>query len=99
MSQKPSALPIVLLAAMTTATLVGPLAFGVVLHGGARDTWPPDRPIEWWALGLTSALVVALMVGTILVSLATRKPRRPSPPPPPKPDGATGPRKGPNEEP
>ncbi|HEX8201061.1 MAG TPA: hypothetical protein VF590_11275 [Isosphaeraceae bacterium] len=65
-------LPFVLLGLMTVTTFGGPVAFGLVLGGGVRATWPPDRPVEWWALGLISGLVVALMIACIGVGLAHR---------------------------
>ena len=53
--------PYVLLVLMTLATLGGPLTFGIVLRGGARADWPPDRAVEWVMLAATSGLVLMLM--------------------------------------
>ena len=65
-------LPFVLLGLMTVATFGGPVAFGLVLAGGARASWPPDRPVEWWTLGVISGLVVALMAACIAVGLTPK---------------------------
>jgi hypothetical protein len=72
-------LPFVLLGLMTLATLGGPIAFGLVLNGGGRAAWPPDRPVEWWTLGGISALVLALMIACIGVGLANSTRRAASP--------------------
>ncbi|MBX6315210.1 MAG: hypothetical protein IRY99_20215, partial [Isosphaeraceae bacterium] len=56
-----SRLAFVLLGLLTVVAFGGPLAFGLVLRGGRRPDWPPDRPLEWWTLGGLSGLVVALM--------------------------------------
>ena len=54
-------LPWVVLGVMTLLTLGGPVAIGVVLRGGPRATWPPDRPVEWVAVLGISGMVLALM--------------------------------------
>lgn len=64
---------LVLLALMTLAALGGPVGFGVVLRGGPRPGWPPDRPVEWAALVGISGLVVALMVLGVAVALANQR--------------------------
>jgi hypothetical protein len=66
-------LPFVLLGLMTVATFGGPVAFGFVLGGGVRPVWPPDRPVEWWALGGISGLVLALMIACIAVGLSNKQ--------------------------
>lgn len=63
-------LPFVLLGLMTVAAFGGPVAFGLVLSGGPRPSWPPDRPVEWWTLGGISGLVFALMIACISIGLA-----------------------------
>ena len=69
--------PILLLILLTITTLVGPIAIGVALRGGARSTWPPDRPIEWGALGLVTVVFVVLMVSTMAAGLKDmRRPPR-----------------------
>jgi len=67
-------LPFVLLGLMTIASFGGPVAFGFVLGGGARRSWPPDRPIEWWTLGAVSGLVVILMAACIAIGLQNSSP-------------------------
>ncbi len=62
--------PIVLLTVMTVLTLAGPFGIWVVIRGGRRPEWPPDRPIEWWVLFATCGLVAALMVACIGIALA-----------------------------
>jgi|SRR5579864_205387 len=77
MSRRIASLPIVLLVLMTISTFCGPIAFGLVLRGGASPDWPPDRAIEWWALGLITALVLGLMVAAISTSvILERKAKR-----------------------
>ncbi len=66
-------LPFVLLGAMTLLTLGGPVAIGFVLRGGASPIWPPDRPVEWATLIVTSAAVAALMVACLSLALVNRR--------------------------
>ncbi len=73
----PSKAPLVLLALMTIATLVGPILIVRTIQGGPRPEWPPDRAVEWWTLGLVVALVAALMMACLTVGIWTR-PRKPS---------------------
>ena len=65
--------PFVLLALMTIASFGGPVAFGVVLRGGQRPTWPPDRAVEWAALGGITALVLALMIVGIAMMVRNQR--------------------------
>jgi hypothetical protein len=58
---------------MTLVTFGGPVAFGLVLRGGASPDWPPDRPIEWITLGLITLLVVGLMASAISLSVANQR--------------------------
>lgn len=67
---------LVLLALMTLAALGGPVGFGMVLRGGARPGWPPDRSVEWAALLGVSGLVLALMVLGIAIALANQRAAR-----------------------
>lgn len=73
MSARASYRPVLWLVLMTVATFGGPLVFGLVLRGGPSRRWPPDRPIEWWALWLTSGTVLALMIGTIAASVGLQR--------------------------
>lgn len=66
-------LPWVLLGAMTTLTLGGPVAIGAVLRGGARPNWPPDRPVEWAALWGISGSVAAIMLACIVLAVANNR--------------------------
>jgi hypothetical protein len=61
--------PFVLLGLLTAASFGGPLAIFLTLRGGARPTWPPDRPLEWWTFGLITGAVVVLMATCLLIGL------------------------------
>jgi hypothetical protein len=54
-------LPYILLGLMTLATFAGPFVIYASILGGDSGGWPPDRPVEWWVLGLVTASVVGLM--------------------------------------
>ena len=54
-------LPWALLGLMSFFSLVGPFLIFLVLKGGDREGWPPDRPVEWWAFGLITGLVMIWM--------------------------------------
>lgn len=44
----------ILFGMLSVLTFAGPLLIFIVGGGGARPTWPPDRPIEWQVfLGVT----------------------------------------------
>ena len=70
MAPRVSRLPYVLLGLMTLATFGGPVVIGLVLSGGPSGKWPPDRPVEWWTLGIVSGVVVVLMVACVGIGLA-----------------------------
>ena len=65
--------PYVLLGLMTLATFGGPVAIVATLRGGASREWPPDRAIEWWVFGLTTGLVVVLMLACLSLGLVHRR--------------------------
>jgi hypothetical protein len=65
--------PFVLLGLMTLATFGGPIAIVVSIRGGASREWPPDRAVEWWTFGLTTGLVVVLMMACIALGLVHRR--------------------------
>jgi Na+-driven multidrug efflux pump len=60
-------LPYFLLGAMTLVSFGGPFAVFLVMRGGLRPDWPPDRLIEWIVVGLVIALAVALFVACLSV--------------------------------
>lgn len=68
-----SRLAFILFGLMTIVTFGGPLAFGYVLRGGQSPGWPPDRPVEWIILGVTTGLVLGLMALSISVSVANQR--------------------------
>ncbi len=62
-----------LLVLMTMATFGGPLGIWVVLRGGDRPGWPPDRPVEWATLLGTSGLVLGLMILAVALSIGHQR--------------------------
>jgi len=62
-------LPYFLLGAMTLVSVGGPFAVYLVLRGGLRPDWPPDRLVEWIVIGLVIGLAVALFVACLTVGL------------------------------
>ncbi|CAN5733819.1 hypothetical protein BH23PLA1_BH23PLA1_07350 [soil metagenome] len=62
-------LPFVLLGLMTVVTFLGPFVILLVLRGGRRPVWPPDRPVEWVVFWGVSGVVAGLMVACLGVSL------------------------------
>ena len=65
--------PFVLLGLMTTFTIGGPFLIGLVLRGGAKPNWPPDRPVEWATLLGVSGAVLGLMLACLSLSFRTRQ--------------------------
>ena len=65
----PTWTPVVLLGLLSIATMGGPLLIFIVLWGGERTAWPPDRPVEWWTFGLTIATYLALLTVCLAVGL------------------------------
>lgn len=57
----------VLLGAMTLVSFGGPFLIAVLLGGGERSGWPPDRPIEWVGVGLVFILFLACFVACLSV--------------------------------
>jgi drug/metabolite transporter (DMT)-like permease len=68
----PPLLPLVLLGFLTIATLLGPFVIVLAIRGGPRPEWPPDRPVEWWTLGLVTTIVVALFTACVTAGLWAR---------------------------
>ena len=71
--------PYVLLGLLTLAAFGGPIPIVVTLRGGASRDWPPDRDIEWWTFGLTTGLVVVLMLACLSLGLVHRRRVAPRP--------------------
>jgi hypothetical protein len=67
---------VVLMALMTVIAFCGPFCIGLVIRGGRSPDWPPDRPVEWYTLGGTTALLLILLVGTIAASIAVQRQER-----------------------
>jgi hypothetical protein len=61
-------LPYVLLGAMTFASFGGPFVILAVVRGGASETWPPDRPVEWITIGFVISLAIALFLACVTIS-------------------------------
>ena len=62
-------LPWILLGLMTVFSMAGPFVIFLIFKGGDHEGWPPDRPIEWWALGLITGLVVVLLSACVTVGI------------------------------
>ena len=58
-----------LLVLMTLVTFVGPMAVWMVVQGGPRQDFPPDRPIEWIVLGGAAAAAAILMIACLACGL------------------------------
>lgn len=69
-----------LLVLMTLASLGGPFLVWLVLRGGASDSWPPDRLVEWVVFSATCALVATLMLACLALAFANRDRFRTRPP-------------------
>jgi hypothetical protein len=86
-----------LLAAMTLAVAAGPVGIGVVLRGGERAGWPPDRAVEWAMFFGVTAAVVALLILCVALALANQRVMHgpdaasPSSRPGDRPEGGPGP--------
>ena len=77
MSQSPipplPKLPLVMLGALTLVSFGGPLVMLLMIRGGERSTWPPDRAVEWGTIWVAIGLVVGLMAAAIITALRSRK--------------------------
>jgi hypothetical protein len=61
--------PFVLLGLLTITTVGGPLLIFLMLKGGERPVWPPDRPLEWWTFGLSIATYLVLQVACLTIGI------------------------------
>jgi hypothetical protein len=59
--------PYILLAAMTLISVGGPFAVYLVIRGGLRPDWPPDRLVEWIVISLVVGAAVALFVACLTI--------------------------------
>lgn len=55
----------ILLGLMTLVSFGGPFLIAVLLWGGERSEWPPDRPIEWIGFGLVVFLFFACFLACL----------------------------------
>jgi hypothetical protein len=70
--QAPPRTPLVLLGLLSVATFAGPFLILLVIRGGARRDWPPDRPVEWVVFSAVCAAVVLLMAACLIAGLWAR---------------------------
>ncbi len=68
-------LPYALLGLLTLACFGGPFAL-LIVRGGERTDWPPDRPIEWMIIGLVFTATTALFAACVTLGLWYRPPQR-----------------------
>jgi len=59
----------VVLGLMTLVSFGGPALIAVILWGGQRSGWPPDRPIEWIGVGLVLFLFLTCFIACLTVPL------------------------------
>jgi hypothetical protein len=69
LNRRLSALPYVLLGAMTLVSFGGPVAMLVVVRGGSSADWPPDRAIEWITIGAIFGLFITIFIACVSISL------------------------------
>ncbi|WP_165248597.1 hypothetical protein [Paludisphaera soli] len=55
----------VLLGLMTVVSFGGPFGIALILHGGERTGWPPDRTAEWVGMGGVLALFIVCFVACL----------------------------------
>ena len=61
--------PYVLLGALTLVSFGGPFLILVVVRGGPRPDWPPDRVVEWVVIALVFGLAVTLFLACVTIGL------------------------------
>jgi hypothetical protein len=74
--KRTSRLPWVVLGLMTLVSFGGPVLIAVLLRGGTRSGWPPDRPVEWVGVGLVMALFAACFIACLTVGWWHKQPPR-----------------------
>ena len=57
----------VLLGMMSLVSFGGPFALALLLHGGERSGWPPDRAVEW--VGTIGLFVVFAILFTACLTV------------------------------
>ena len=67
-------LPYALLGLLTLACFGGPFAL-LIVRGGERADWPPDRAIEWIVIALVFTTMTALFIACVTLGLWYRSPR------------------------
>jgi hypothetical protein len=65
----PPRAPLVLLGLLSILTVAGPFVIFLVIRGGDRPDWPPDRPAEWWTFGVVVAAVVGLLAACVTAGM------------------------------
>jgi hypothetical protein len=68
-------LPYALLGLLTLACFGGPFAL-LIVRGGERSDWPPDRAIEWVVIALVFVATAALFIACVTLGWWYRQPRR-----------------------
>ncbi len=68
-------MPYVLLGLLTFACFGGPFAL-LIVRGGERGDWPPDRAIEWVVIALVFTATAALFVACVTLGWWYRPPGR-----------------------
>jgi hypothetical protein len=56
-----------LLLAMSVVSFGGPFLIVGVLRGGESSRLPPDRPVEWFVIGLVFVLFLVLFVACLSI--------------------------------
>ncbi len=72
-------LPYFLLGAMTIVSFGGPFVILMVVRGGPRPEWPPDRVVEWVVIGMVFGLAFSLFTACVTIGWwypGARKPVR-----------------------
>jgi hypothetical protein len=65
-------LPYALLLAMSFVSFGGPFLIFGVIRGGESPRLPPDRPVEWFVIGLVFVLFLVLFVACLSIQRWSR---------------------------